>query len=286
MMIDPVIDRSLYPFTSRWFTSSAGRVHYVDEGSGRPIVFCHGSPTWSFAFRHVIRALRGQYRCIAVDHLGFGLSERPDDYDYTVRSHVAVLGELIDHLDLNDLIIVGHDWGGPIGLAATTQRSHRVSGVALTNTALWPIDAVANRAFSAVMGTSFMQRRILDDNLLIECVLLGRAGPDLGATEADHYRRVQPAGARRGLAVIPTEIRAARPLLAELADTVPATLGRVPSVAVWGMRDKVFPARSSLPRLQAMFEDLEVTELGSSGHLVPEESPDALADAISTRFRP
>ncbi|MCF8603699.1 alpha/beta fold hydrolase [Gordonia sp. HY442] len=286
MMIDPVIDRSLYPFTSRWFTSSAGRVHYVDEGSGRPIVFCHGSPTWSFAFRHVIRALRGQYRCIAVDHLGFGLSERPDDFDYTVRSHVAVLGELIDHLDLNDLIVVGHDWGGPIGLAATTQRSHRVSGVALTNTALWPIEAVANRAFSAVMGTSFMQRRILDDNLLIERVLLGRAGPDLGATEADHYRRVQPAGARHGLAVIPTEIRTARPLLAELADTVPLTLGRVPSVAVWGMRDKVFPARSSLPRLQAMFEDLEVTELGSSGHLVPEESPDALADAISTRFRP
>ncbi|WOC12276.1 alpha/beta fold hydrolase [Gordonia sp. MP11Mi] len=286
MMITPDIDRTLYPFASRWFTSSAGRVHYVDEGSGRPILFCHGSPTWSFMFRRVIEALRGQYRCIAVDHLGFGLSERPDGFGYTVASHCEVLVELIDHLDLEDLIVVGHDWGGPIGLTAAAQRRSLVSGTVLTNTALWPIDAALNRAFSTVMSTSFMQRRIVDDNFLIEKVLLGRAGPVLTGAEADHYRRVQPAGARRALAVIPTEIRAARPLLADLADTIPTLLGDVPSLAVWGMRDKVFPPRTSLPRLQTMFTDLEVVELSESGHLVPEESPDALAAAISARFEP
>jgi haloalkane dehalogenase len=67
----------LYPFESRWFDSSAGRVHYIDEGSGPPILFCHGNPTWSFLYRHIVHQLRDRFRCVAADYLGFGLSERP-----------------------------------------------------------------------------------------------------------------------------------------------------------------------------------------------------------------
>ena len=67
----------LYPFESRWFESSAGRVHYVDEGEGQPILMCHGNPTWSFLYRNVIRSLRDRFRCIAVDYPGFGLSDHP-----------------------------------------------------------------------------------------------------------------------------------------------------------------------------------------------------------------
>ncbi len=72
MMIDFVPDETLYPFESRWFDSSAGRVHYLDEGFGPPILFCHGSPTWSFLYRHIVEGLRDRYRCIAVDHLASG----------------------------------------------------------------------------------------------------------------------------------------------------------------------------------------------------------------------
>jgi haloalkane dehalogenase len=102
----------LYPFDSRWFDSSAGRLHYVDEGRGPAILMCHGNPTWSFLYRQLIRTLQGTFRCIAVDYLGFGLSDRPPGYGYTPAEHAGVVGELVRELDLKELIVMGHDWAG------------------------------------------------------------------------------------------------------------------------------------------------------------------------------
>ncbi len=107
----------LYPFESRWLTTSVGDVHYVDEGQGSPIVFLHGNPTWSFLYRRIIVALRHRFRCIAVDYPGFGLSDRPTGYGYTPMEHAAVVGEVVDRLELDGVIVMGHDWGGPIGLS-------------------------------------------------------------------------------------------------------------------------------------------------------------------------
>jgi haloalkane dehalogenase len=117
MRIEFSPDRSLYPFESHRFDSSAGQVHYVDEGSGAPLLLLHGNPTWSFLYRHIIVALRERYRCVAPDYLGFGLSERPDGYGYTVEDHARVVGELVDDLGLDDVVVMGQDWGGPIGTA-------------------------------------------------------------------------------------------------------------------------------------------------------------------------
>src|SRR3712207_1461774 len=97
----------LFPFTSRWFDSSVARVHYVDEGVGRPILMCHGNPAWVFLYRDVIRRLRDRFRCVAVDSPGFGLSDRPPGYGYTPAEHAAVVGKLIRTLGLNDLIVLG-----------------------------------------------------------------------------------------------------------------------------------------------------------------------------------
>lgn len=284
-MIDFVPDPALYPFTSRWFDSSAGRVHYIDEGTGPPIVFCHGSPTWSFLYRHIVKGLRGRYRCIAVDYLGFGLSERPAGFGYTIAEHTAVLGELIDHLRLDDFVLMGQDWGGPIGLGAATTRADRVRGIVLGNTAFWPIARPVNRAFSVIMSSRPMQRRILEQNLLVEQFLLGRTGPTLTTAEADHYRMAQPTKeARYGLTVMPREIRAARPLLEKLAEDVPAHLGDKPTLAIWGMRDMVFPPRACIPRIRSAFAQLHVVELRQAKHFIQEDAPEHIAAAIIQRF--
>lgn len=284
-MIDFVPDPSLYPFESRWFDSSAGRVHYIDEGTGPPIVFCHGSPAWSFLYRHIVKGLRDRYRCIAVDYLGFGLSERPAGFGYTISEHTAVVGELIDHLRLDDFVLMGQDWGGPIGLGAATTRADRVRGIVLGNTAFWPIEPLANRAFSVIMSSRPVRRRILEHNLLVEQFLLGRTGPTLTAAEADHYRMVQPTKeARRGLAVMPGEIRAARPLLEKLAQEVPARLGGKPTLAVWGMRDMVFRPKACIPRIRSAFTELDIVELRQAKHFIQEDAPDRIAAAITERF--
>lgn len=278
-------DPALYPFQSRWFDSSAGRVHYIDEGTGPPIMFCHGSPTWSFLYRHVIKALRDRFRCIAIDYPGFGMSERPAGYGYTISELTGVVGELIDHLRLENFIVAGQDWGGPIGLGAAVERADRVRGVVVSNTAFWPITPLANRAFSVLMSSRPMQRRILDQNLLVEKFLLGSAGPTLTTAEAEHYRRVQPsADARQGLAAMPKQIRTAAPLLKQLANDVPSLLGRKPAVAIWGMSDMVFRPKTCLPRVVDAFADVAVIEAHHAGHFVAEDAPDQIVTAINDRF--
>ena len=131
---------------------------------------CHGNPTWRFLYRQLIRTLQGTFRCIAVDYLGFGLSDRPPGYGYTPAEHAGVVGELVRELDLKELIVMGHDWGGPIGLSVATADPERIAGLVLGNTWFWPSDRRA-RAFSRVMSSAPMQRAILKRNLFVERIL-------------------------------------------------------------------------------------------------------------------
>ena len=112
--------------------------HYVDEGAGRPILMVHGNPTWSFYWRHLISQFCDTHRPIAVDHIGCGLSDKPQNYDYSLATHVRNLVELIERLDLNDITLVGHDWGGAIGLGAAVQLPDRFSRFVMFNTAAFP----------------------------------------------------------------------------------------------------------------------------------------------------
>ncbi|MEV0435672.1 haloalkane dehalogenase [Nocardia sp. NPDC050413] len=285
MLIDFVPDKNLYPFESRWFDSSAGRVHYIDEGSGPTILFCHGVPAWSFLYRHVIAELRTRYRCVAVDYLGFGLSERPEGFGYTVAEHTGILGELIDHLGLDDYVLMGHDWGGPIGLGASIPRADRLRGIVLGNTIFWPIEAMANRVFAQAIRTGPMQRRVLEQNFLVERVLLSELGKTLSPAEIDHYRLVQPSPqARKGLAVIAKQIVDARPLMTQLARDVPAVLADKPTLLVWGMRDMVYRPKAHIPRMVSTFTDVEVVELPQARQFIQEHAPVEIAEAIAKRF--
>jgi pimeloyl-ACP methyl ester carboxylesterase len=140
MTIPTWLDRTMYPFASKFLALPAARMHYVDEGRGDPILFVHGTPTWSFEYRHLIRALSPTHRCVAVDQLGFGLSERPRDFAYTPEAHAAVLAEFVDRLALDRFTLVVHDYGGPIGLPLALAERSRVTRIVLLNTWMWPFD--------------------------------------------------------------------------------------------------------------------------------------------------
>lgn len=131
------VDTTLYPFKSHSIHLEAGQMHYIDEGSGDPILFIHGTPTWSFLYRDFVKSLSNNNRCIAIDHIGFGLSEKPKDYDGTPQSHAKNLSEFIQKLDLKNITLVVHDFGGPIGLASAIENSDRIKQVVLFNTWLW-----------------------------------------------------------------------------------------------------------------------------------------------------
>ncbi|WP_417593295.1 alpha/beta fold hydrolase [Owenweeksia hongkongensis] len=131
------VDTSLYPFENKFLRLEAGNMHYVDAGKGDLILFIHGTPTWSFLYRDFIKDLSKDHRCIAIDHLGFGLSEKPDSVSGTPEWHAQNLSEFIKKLDLQDITLVVHDFGGPIGLAAGIENSERIKRVVLFNSWLW-----------------------------------------------------------------------------------------------------------------------------------------------------
>ena len=239
MKVEFTPDPMLYPFEPRWFDSSAGRMHYVDEGAGAPILFCHGNPTWSFLYRHIVARLRDRFRCIAVDYLGFGLSDRPDAYGHTIEEHAKTVGELVDHVNLDGFVTMG-------------QR---------------------------------MQRAIVEKNFFVERIVPRGTARTLTPAEMEHYRKARPSpAARRGVAEMPKQILAARPLLERLARDVPVTLRSKRALFVWCMKDFAFKPKRILPRLQATFPDHVRVELPNAKHYIQEDAPDQIADAITRRF--
>jgi haloalkane dehalogenase len=144
-------------------------LHYLDEGprDAPPVLMLHGNPTWSFYYRNLVAALRDRYRCIVPDHIGCGLSDKPDEsrYDYRLRSRVEDLAALIDHLQLDQpLTLVVHDWGGMIGFAWAVDHPDRVARSVVLNTAAFPLpdDKKMPPALSLVRGTplgAFLVRR-------------------------------------------------------------------------------------------------------------------------------
>ena len=145
-----------------------GEMHYVDEGSGPPILFVHGTPTSSYEFRHLIAALAQRFRCIAPDHLGFGQSSRPRAFAYTPEAHAAVLNEFVERLGLNGITLVVHDFGGPIGLPlAVRSEAGRVQRVVLMNTWAWPIDDDPKMARGARFIGGGVGERIINRSSII-----------------------------------------------------------------------------------------------------------------------
>lgn len=287
MTVEFTPDPQLYPFASHWFDGPRGRMHYVDEGSSSavPIVFCHGNPTWSFLYRDIIVALRDRFRCIAPDYLGFGLSQRPAGFGYTVEEHAGTVGDLVDHLGLDGYLTMGQDWGGPISMAVDVARADRVRGVVLGNTWFWPADNLRAKAFSKVMSSRPMQYAILQRNFFVERLIPAGTARRLSPAVMDHYRRVQPTPqARAGVARLPKEILAAKPLLERLASEVPTNLGSKPALLVWGSRDLAFPPRPTLPRMRAAFPDHVLVELPHAKHFIQEDAPERIAQAIVERF--
>ncbi len=127
------LDTSEYPFTSKYFNINGHQLHYLDEGQGETILFVHGTPSWSFDFRNIIKRLKTDFRCVAMDHIGFGLSDKPEEYNYSTQNHSKTLEKFVSEMKLDNLTLVVHDFGGPIGLNFAIQNPEKVKKVVILN---------------------------------------------------------------------------------------------------------------------------------------------------------
>ena len=278
------LNKEEYPFESRYLDLPDGRMHYIDEGKGQPIVFVHGMPTWSFLYRRIIQQLRSSYRCIALDHLGFGLSGPSRSNGYKPADHARNLAALIERLELRDVVLVVHDFGGPIGLSYAVDHPENVAGVALFNTWLWSLEEYpeaqqASKLIHGPLGRFLYTRLNVSPRFLIKTVM----GDKRKLTKEIHRHYTAP--------FPDADSRLPQWLLArELTDSGPwyddlwrrrAAIAELPALLLWGMRDPTFKERD-LQRWQALWPTAEVVRFANAGHFVQEEAPDEASVALRT----
>ena len=270
----------LFPFESRFSTTPRGHtMHYVDEGAGEPIVFVHGNPAWSFEFRHLIAGLRSEFRCVAPDHVGFGLSSRSDRReDHHPASHAEAFAALLDELDLQDVTLFLTDWGGPIGLDFARRHPDRVKRLVIANTWCWPVNRDPHFwFFSRMMASPLGQYLIKRRNFFVNGVMPKAVGDRdaLSAEVMDHYRNAQPSRAERAAnAALPGFIVGATEWLREIWDDR-AAFATKPALVLRGLKDIAFRTKE-LDRWRAELADCEVHEFTDCGHFLAEEAPEQI----------
>lgn len=281
------LDQGAFPFQSRLFAHAHGRMHYVDEGTGPVILFVHGTPDWSFGFRHLIKAFRTSHRCVAIDHLGFGISEKPANADYTVKAHAQRLEEFIAYLGLKDLTLVVTDFGGGIGLQHAIEHPANVKGIVLYNTWMW--DLMPDKRFSrpsALMNTWFGKLLYLRVGASVNLMMPSAYGVRSRLTPAAHaqYKNALPdRAARVATFACVQEIANAGPFWNAQWARVDR-IREIPTLLGWGMKDRFFPPDLMVRWKQAL-PLASVHEFPGTGHFVHEEAPMELHAAMRTFLR-
>jgi pimeloyl-ACP methyl ester carboxylesterase len=277
------LDPGMYPFTPKRFATDAGTMRYLDVGKGQPVVIAHGTPSWSFEWRTVIRQLMGSHRVIAPDHIGFGLSDKPSDASVLhPADHARRLANLLEALELSDAILVGHDFGGPIGVGALLAQRERFSGFVLSNTWLWSLaDRSDVRRLSRIVASPLGKLLYLGFNASSRWLVPSAFGNRrlLVKHVHEHYMAPFPSWGSRlapwklgvelaGSAVFYDGIWSRREELASLRAAI-----------VWGDADPTF-REGELTRLQQALPQAAIHRLPGVGHFTAEEDPGALVRAI------
>ncbi len=279
--------RQLYPFRANYLKVGAWKMHYVDEGAGKPILMLHGNPTWSFAFRKLVAEFSKTHRVIAPDHIGFGLSDKPESYDYRLETHVENLERMIDTLRLSDITLLMHDWGGPIGMGFAVRHPQKVKALVAMNTF----------AFSGVkLPWRLLPCRIpwLGSKLVMDCNMFAS-----GILSLAMEKRLPPDISLGYL--LPYAAKESRLAMLRFIEDLPAApedrsyeavleiehglwmFREHPVCLIWGMDDWLFDAKC-LARWSAYYPQAASLKLHGAGRYITEDAPDKVISFLRSFF--
>ena len=285
-----------WPFAPKYFNGNGFQQHYVDEGSktAETIICLHGEPTWGYIYRNFIPQLSDKYRIVVPDMMGFGKSETPQNKEYTLKTHVENLDNLIKYLDLKNITFVGQDWGGPITGAYAIRNLDRVKGFILINTlfgyskeerpkTLTPwfkwikkhyeagtlngiLGELSSTLLSVMKIPNFTNNKIIDDNWL-------------NAYSSQFPDRASCLGAIN----FPLDALLNRivPFIVEgFKEGDIKGLCSKPAILAYGMQDKAIDPDYAIRDFKALFPESKVTKIQNAGHYSQEDEPQILIDLI------
>jgi len=277
-----------YPFAPKSFATPRGaQMSYVDEGPRREeaVLMLHGNPTWSFYYRNLIKALSPKIRCIAPDHIGMGLSEKPPDYDYTLATRIADIEALVWALGLKRIHLVVHDWGGAIGFGLAARHPEIIGRLTVLNTAAFASARIPTRI------------ALCKAPLIGPLLVRGLNGFAWPATWMSMHRRSLTGIEQAGF-LLPYDSWANRVAVSAFVQDIPlavshpswAALAAVeqglrlfperPALIVWGGRDFCFND-SYLARWREVLPKAEIHRLADVGHYVLEDARDEVVPLVA-----
>ena len=285
------ITDEVFPFRSRFIEIDSARLHYIDEGSGPTLLFLHGSPMWSFMFRHSIDLLRSRYRCIAVDMPGLGLSTAPLVRGRAFEQIAHYYEEFVRRLDLRDFVAIAHATAGPPCLRMAIDERRRIAGLVITNSFAWSMAEFPPMwRFVRVVSSPLFKFAAIHLNLLPR--LTTRIARNVGKFSQAEQRAIlgpyRHKSARRHLANMLYGLRSEVPFFEQIEREMKA-LGDVPALLLYGTHDHGYQA-SFVPRWQQLLPRNTLVVLENSAHFPQEDEPEAYTQALGQwldeRFAP
>jgi pimeloyl-ACP methyl ester carboxylesterase len=274
----PWINKELFSFTSHWIEIDEYQMHYIDEGSGPVILFVHGTPEWSFGYRDVINGLKSDYRCVAIDHIGFGLSDKPPGEVYGCKDHAARLKKFIEVKGLKNITIIANDFGGGIALSYAISYPKNIQSIVLFNTWMWSLKNDKHYSGHTKVINSWLGKFLyLKMNFPVNTIMPSAFGDRKKLTKEvhRHYKQALPdPSSRRGAYTFAKELMNASDWWQgnwEQLDKLSANKFLI----FWGMKDK-FVALSALDNWKKKIPTAKFITYDDAGHFVQEEKAEEM----------
>jgi haloalkane dehalogenase len=274
-----------FPFAPRYVEQDGLRMHYVDEGEGEPVLLLHGEPTWSYLYRHVIPPVAEAARVVAPDYFGFGRSDKPVDREwYSYDGHYESIRRFVEQLDLRDVTVVVHDWGGPIGLRLAVEQPDRVVRLVVTNTGVGAGRAPSDewlrfREFVRRVGTDLQPGQLIRITCVTEL-------PDevVAAYDAPFPTPESKTGTLMFPELVPTELdHPSAPKMLEVREAL--TRWEKPALILFSDSDPIFSPRAG-ERLAERIPGAQRAEtIAGAGHFLQEDKGEEVGERIARWLR-
>lgn len=275
------LDKLEYPFVSKYFIINGQKLHYIDEGQGETILFVHGTPSWSFDFRNIIKSLKTNFRCIAFDHIGFGLSDKPEHYDYSIQNHSKTLEKFVFEKQLDNITLIVHDFGGPVGLNYAIGHPGKIKNLVILNSWLWSSKNDPDfKQMSKLLKSPLLPFLYRYLNFSPKFIMPNTFGDNKlpSHLKRQYTKPFKDKSQRNGALAFARSLLNDQDWFEELWNKR-HTISAKPTLFIWGIKDPVVKPHY-LDKFISGFTNSKTIRLETSGHFPQEEQPEEVTKSI------